>query len=325
MRITSRATRPLATAAAMALGTALLASSPAGAQSPQGQAPQIQAPQIQAPQPSAVQTVYSTTFDDLTGWDVQVVDRIGPQGKSQAFYRAFNVATSGSTLQVVTRRHCVKPGKKVSLNNVSEGVCKGGKKTRYSSGRLQTGISIPKGANFEAEFSALMPGTGVRGARQALWVNNGTTPGVSYCTNGKQKIVEYDALEWMSKGPGKSLHTTHIGCNPKKPTQTQRALTVKKFDRSQWHQWKVRRVGNRISYWRTGAGAKPVKVASHTCGKGKFSHLSKKRCRKMLASPNWLAIINGEVFANKERRPDNKAAFPTQVLSVDWFELRLIK
>src|SRR5690606_24517055 len=132
--------------------------------------------------------------------------------------------------------------------------------------------------------------------------------GVSYCTNGKQRIVEYDALEWMSKGPKKSLHTTHIGCNPKKGKrdQTLRKLTVKEFDRSQWHQWKVRRVGNRITYWRTAAGAQPVKVATHTCGKGKFSRYSKKQCRKRLASPNWLAIINGEVFANKARKPDNK-------------------
>lgn len=313
MRISgARTTRLLATAVATGLGITMLAGSPGQAGTTAKADDSVAA--------KAPTTVYATGFDTLDGWNTVKAFRVGPEGKSKAIYRAFNVQANGA-LSITTRRHCTTKGQKPSLKNASVKPCGKHRQTKYSSGRVEKDLPIAPGANYEMEFSAIMPTGSAKGTRPALWANNAPAGG-AYCTNGKQKIVEFDPLEWWSSKPRKASHTTHIGCDPKARKSTARQMTKSPMEPGVWYQWKVRRVGNRITYWRTPGGGAPVKVATHTCGKGTFKHIGKKRCTNLLGSAAWRIIVNGEVFARAHLRPDNRKRFPAQTFVVDWFEMR---
>jgi len=287
----------------------------------------LTSPAVAAPGPDRsaprATTVWVDQFDGPLAWTVR--DAPG-RSDARSDYRAFNVWVHDSMLQLTTRRHCVATADTApTQDNVSSAPC-GNLVTKYTSGRVERDLGLPRGADFQLSFSAAMPKTPATGTRQALWMNNDTGaaagPGGTYCDSSapwkkRKRIGELDTIEWYGKRPARSTHTTHLSCNGAKTRRTTGAADIPAP--ASFHVWSVKRVGRTITYFR-GDGVDPLqRVARHTCGKGAFAKVSNKRCSKIFNQP-FHAIMEGEVFkkGSPYGSPKGTKRFPAQRLLIDW-------
>ena len=262
-----------------------------------------------------------------------------PAGKSQAQFVPENVTVSDGVLAVAARRHCLASGEARVLptngDERPEADCRAaGWTPAYSAGRMALSYAVPPGIDFEMRVSARMPQNGVDGSRFAMWTKNfgGSS---AYCdeVGGWSDVGEIDLLEYS---PGRrndvptasgtsvqSEQTTHLGCRASagdRPWRTLQAKSHAGFDRHNWLEWVVTRVGNDVSY-ALSDGATTYPVGTHTCGV--HFPLTQAQCDAILEQ-QWQVFLQSEVFgggAPGYHAPDPAEPFPAQTLLVDWVRI----
>lgn len=210
-------------------------------------------------------------FDDpsslLTqGWSVYRNSAKGlPVGQNTA-YLASNVRVADGKLQLITKRHCVSVNAKGEVDeeltdaNVSEAPCPAGKRSVFSSGRLNTDFIYNNEATgtkgpFSMEVRARMSDGTVPGFHFAGWVRNNKP----YCDKQSDDghIAELDTMEVFTEATRQSsINTSHVGCKGNASSadtnRTYSELAPSDGIAGQWHTYRMEWNGYSIRYFLDG-------------------------------------------------------------------------
>ena len=143
------------------------------------------------------------------GWSVY--DNTGQRhsAKTNTIYTKDAVSVKDGNLEIRTARHCLKPGQEPTKETESPGgaVCPAGKRTMYTSGRIETDFLY--NAPFEMEVRARMADGQDDGLHFAAWLVNNQP----YCHKGIKSsyLGEIDTMELLSER-AHTTNTTHVTC-----------------------------------------------------------------------------------------------------------------
>lgn len=245
------------------------------------------------------------------GFSVRVME---PAGDSLEYSTKDNVWVYDDKLVESVRRHCIKKnGDPVTKENQTTGICPPGKKTVYSSGRIETSPFLT--GNYKVEVKLRLADMAVEGMRTAVWVKNT----LSYCDEPKTPNAEYDILEWYSAQPDVSTSTSHVFCEHGEFNSSYHKSIFDTEWMQKWHTYAVEVVDREITYFVDDEAVKTIDEDEYTDSESSFPGISSEQFREA-TSPSLpqMLILNTEGFNDQDakniafRAPDNDEEFPVQ-------------
>ena len=254
------------------------------------------------------------------GWSIvnQSATKLRDNGGS--VYSKRNIRVKDGNLEVITQRHCLKPGEDVSDDNVHPQPCPSGTRTVYSSGRIMSGFNYT--GPFKMEVRSRMDPTNPVGMHYAVWTRNDQP----YCNASitHSELSELDTMEvWGDKE--ENTNTSHITCKagPHGEDWTNRDTHVHPAQiTGVWNTYTMIWDGYSVSYYLNG---KPMEWNGHQ-GRiyttARWLGIGDDFYRAMNNHPFQL-IVDNKVYGSGQWRaaPAKNKVFNTRVDKIDYVRI----
>ncbi|MBW3083808.1 family 16 glycosylhydrolase, partial [Bifidobacterium phasiani] len=264
-----------------------------------------------------------------TNWKVLSQKASGLKAGINVLYTPDNVTVKDGQLNIITERHCLAVDgngnvtEEPSDKNLHPEPCGSGKRTVYTSGRIESGFDYS--TPFEMEVRAYMDSTNPKGMHFAVWTRNNQP----YCGNGvtSSNLAELDTMELYGDMEA-TTNTSHVTCvvNASGDDQTVRNYHVQNAAlKGRWHTYKLIYDGYSIQYLFDGQpvamdGTNVSRSTARTLG------LSREQFQHALNDYPWQLIINNSVFEDNDWKPapDDNKRFDTRVDRIDYVRIKNI-
>ena len=289
-----------------------------------------------APHTAPGNEVYHETFDNLSD-EWFVYNNTG----SYHEYISNAVKAENGNLVITSQRHCLDEGEERSDKNASVKPCGLGKKTDYSSGRVENRGKIDGTKSYRMDIRAKIDGNGLTNNQPALWIRNDNA---HYCQKESTgPLGEFDLLENWGE-PNRTHSGVFLGCyrGAEESSGKEKGLfrvTQAEFNQpdmpvlGDWHVWSIiyDKQGKTIEYLFDGKPVPkdvfwdtkfPKSKAINLKGTGskidltdKNYKLTEEQLNEILDQP-YTIILNDHIRTGKNA-PDDKKDYPKQTLYVD--------
>ncbi|MFD1821076.1 family 16 glycosylhydrolase [Brevibacterium otitidis] len=245
--------------------------------------------------------------------------------KVNTIYTRDSVSVKDGSLEIRTARHCLDKDQKPSAETESPdgAVCPAGKKTMYTSGRIETDYIY--NAPFEMEIRARMSDGKIDGMHFAGWLLNNQP----YCTSPevqKSDLGEIDTMEVLSQH-AHTTNTTHVTCvntNGRGAGTKRDAHQLDGQIAGVWNTYRMTWDGDAVRYYFNDQLV-PSSRGQTPETRGETVGLSDDDFRRALMDYPFKAIIDSVVFPDDYtwvRPVDDSKPFPARVDRVDYFRMK---
>ena len=238
-------------------------------------------------------------------------------------YTTDSVEVKDGKLNIITERHCLAPGEEPTADNVHPEPCESGKRTVYTSGRIESAFDYL--APFEMEVRAYMDPTNAQGMHFAAWIRNNQ----KYCGKdvSSSPVAELDTMEVYGNDES-TTHTSHVSCvaGPNGEDWTTRDYhSQPRKIAGQWNTYKMVYDGYSIEYFFNGE-AVPIDGTNHSKTTAQSLGISQSKFRNTLNNYPWQIILNNSVFNDGSWRPapDANNRFDRRVDQIDYVRIKSI-
>ncbi|OXM99727.1 family 16 glycosylhydrolase [Bifidobacterium vansinderenii] len=243
-------------------------------------------------------------------------------------YRTDGVQVKDGVLNIITERHCLADGETPSAANAQAEPCGNGKRTVYTSGRIESGFDYK--APFVMEVRAKMAdpnnGNTFKGMHFSAWIRNNQ----KYCGKdvASSDIAELDTMEVYSDQAA-TTNTSHVSCvaGPNGEDWTSRDTHVMGAKLvGEWHTYKMVWDGKAIEYFFDGKAVPLNGTNGETKTTAATLNMSEEKFRRVLNDYPWQIIVNNNVFGKSDWKagPDDSKRFDPIVNQVDYVRINPI-
>lgn len=257
-------------------------------------------------------------------WNIYTTKAATLKAQENTVYRPENVSVKDGNLEIRTERHCLATGQEPDAGTVSPGgaVCPQGKRTVYTSGRINTGFLYH--APFSMEIRARMSDQQIDGMHFAGWLRNDQP----YCTQKgvtRSSLAELDTMEIFSQHAF-TTNTSHITCTAQANGEAGTKRDGHQLDTQiagAWHTFGMTYDGHAIRYFLDGQlvpsswGQTPETTAA-------MLGLGEEEFRTVMSQHPYQLIIDSLVFPQNTswiHPPRNDQPFPARVDRVDYVRI----